>query len=147
MELDNRRNDLEQSQQQIIEIFSSQFSILDNFTNIYLDHDGKNKVSSAVLKELEKCIAGFSSQAKIDELIAAVNSSMNNIVDRLSLQVQSLSKNEINQFLYLCAQFSPRVISLFMNDKLENIYNKKSRLKRKIINSNAPDAKQFLRFF
>ena len=147
MELDNRRNDLEQSQQQITEIFSSQFSILDNFTNIYLDHDGKNKVSSAVLKELEKCIAGFSSQQRLDELNYAVNSSMNNIVDRLSLQVQSLSKNEINLFLYLCAQFSPRVISLFMNDKLENIYNKKSRLKRKIINSNAPDAKQFLRFF
>lgn len=147
MELDNRRNDLEQSQQQIIEIFSSQFSILDNFTNIYLDHDGKNKVSSAVLKELEKCIAGFSSQAKIDELIAAVNSSMDNIVERLSEQVPSVNKNEINLFLYLCAQFSPRVISLFMNDKLENIYNKKSRLKRKIINSNAPDAKQFLRFF
>lgn len=147
MELDNRRNDLEQSQQQIIEIFSSQFSILDNFTNIYLDHDGKNKVSSAVLKELEKCIAGFSSQQRLDELNDAVNSSMNKIVDRLSLQVPSVNKNEINLFLYLCAQFSPRVISLFMNDKLENIYNKKSRLKRKIINSNAPDAKQFLRFF
>ena len=142
-----QKNDLIDARQQIFNIFSNQFTILDELVNTYLDFEGSSKSSSAVLRELEKCIAGFSSQQRLDELNDAVNSSMNNIVERLSEQVPSVNKNEINLFLYLCAQFSPRVISLFMNDKLENIYNKKSRLKKKIINSNAPDAAQFLRFF
>lgn len=145
--INNQKREIETTQQQIAKVFSGQFALLDELLNTYLDHEGSNKVSAAVLKEVEKRIAGFSTQKKLDELKKVVNENMNNIADRLQQQFPTINTNELNLFLYLCAQFSPRVIALFMTDKLENIYNKKSRLKRKIQNSNATDKEEFLRLF
>ena len=145
--INNQKREIETTQQQIAKVFSGQFALLDELLNTYLDHEGSNKVSAAVLKEGEKRIAGFSTQKKLDELKKVVNENMNNIADRLQQQFPTINTNELNLFLYLCAQFSPRVIALFMSDKLENIYNKKSRLKRKIQNSNATDKEEFLNYF
>ena len=145
--INNQKREIETTQQQIAKVFSGQFALLDELLNTYLDHEGSNKVSAAVLKEVEKRIAGFSTQKKLDELKKVVNENMNNIADRLQQQFPTINTNELNLFLYLCAQFSPRVIALFMSDKLENIYNKKSRLKRKIQNSNATDKEEFLNYF
>lgn len=145
--INNQGEELKETRQQIAKVFSSQFALLDELLNTYLDHEGSNRVSAAVLKEVEKRIAGFRNQKKLDELKKVVNENMNNIADRLQQQITTINNNELILFLYLCAQFSPRVITLFMSDKLENIYNKKSRLKRKIQNSNATDKEEFLRLF
>lgn len=145
--INNQKREIETTQQQIAKVFSGQFALLDELLNTYLDHEGSNRVSAAVLKEVEKRIAGFRNQKKLDELKKVVNENMNNIADRLLQQITTINNNELILFLYLCAQFSPRVITLFMSDKLENIYNKKSRLKRKIQNSNATDKEEFLRLF
>ena len=145
--INNQKREIETTQQQIAKVFSGQFALLDELLNTYLDHEGSNKVSAAVLKEIEERIAGFRNQKKLNELKKVVNENMNNIADRLQQQFPTINTNELNLFLYLCAQFSPRVIALFMSDKLENIYNKKSRLKRKIQNSNATDKEEFLNYF
>ena len=145
--INNQGKELKEAQQQIAKVFSGQFALLDELLNTYLDHEGSSRNSTVILKEVEKRIAGFRNQKKLDELKKVVNENMNNIVDRLQQQFPTINTNELNLFLYLCAQFSPRVIALFMTDKLENIYNKKSRLKRKIQNSDAQDKADFLQFF
>ena len=145
--INNQKREIETTQQQIAKVFSGQFALLDELLNTYLDHEGSSRNSTVILKEVEKSIASFKTQKKLDELTTIINKNMNNIIDRLKTQIPSINRNELNLFLYLCAQFSPRVIALFMTDKLENIYNKKSRLKRKIQNSDAQDKADFLQFF
>ncbi len=145
--INSQKKEIETAQQQIAKVFSGQFALLDELLNTYLDHEGSSRNSTAILKEVEKSIASFSTQKKLNELKMVINENMNNIVDRLQQQFPTINTNELNLFLYLCAQFSPRVIALFMMDKLENIYNRKSRLKRKIQNSDAQDKDAFLRFF
>jgi len=52
---------------------------------------------------------------------------------------------DIYQFAtYLFAGFSLRAISIIMNEKIENIYNKKSRLKNRVQNSDSPRREEYL---
>ena len=48
--------------------------------------------------------------------------------------------------IYMVLRCILLLILLFMKEKLENIYNKKSRLKSKIQRSNAADVKDFLEY-
>lgn len=47
-------------------------------------------------------------------------------------------------FEYIAVGFSPIAICVLMNEKIENIYNKKSRLKSKIQNSLSPRKSEIL---
>ena len=134
-------------QQRVKHLFGEQFGVLDQLVNTYLDHEGSNRNATAVLKELELAIASFSSPKKIKELEAVINDNFNNIIHRLRNQIPIVTDTEVRLFLYLSSRFSSRAIALFMGEKIENIYNKKSRLKKKIINSEAVDKEEFLGFF
>ena len=53
--------------------------------------------------------------------------------------------SDIYQFaIYQFSGFSSRAISIFMNEKIENIYNKKSRLKNRIQKSDVPRKEEYL---
>ena len=134
-------------QQRVKHLFGEQFGVLDQLVNTYLDHEGSNRNATAVLKELELAIASFSSPKKIKELEAVINDNFNNIIHRLRNQIPIVTDTEVRLFLYLSSRFSSRAIALFMGEKIENIYNKKSRLKKKIMNSEAVDKEEFLDFF
>lgn len=131
-------------QQRIDRLFGEQFTTLEILVNTYLDHEGTDKSSTLILHKVEALIEEFRNPKKLKNLESIINESKHNIVARLREQIPSIKEADVQLFIYLCAGFSLRVIKLFMKEKLENIYNKKSRLKSKIQRSNAPDVKDFL---
>ena len=146
-QLMQQKEDLNIVQQRIKQLYGDQFEVLDQLINTYLDHEGSNRNATAVLRELESSISTFSSTKKVRDLQQIVDENFNNITLRLQSQIPGITDAEVRLFLYLGSHFSSRTIALFMGDKLENIYNKKSRLKKKIINSEAVDKTEFLEFF
>ena len=143
--MSRQRDELTSMQKRIDYLFGEQFATLDRLVNTYLDHEGSKRNSTAILHELEQQISEFSSAKKIRQLEQAINETKQQIVARLREQIPNIRETEIHLFLYLCAGFSLRTISLLMNDKLENIYNKKSRFKSKIQRFDTPDKEDFLR--
>ena len=137
--------DLTNIQQQVEHLFNKQFAMLDGLTNAYLDHKAIGcKSSTIILNKVEKIVYELSDPKKQSELEDIVNKSKHNIVTRIRHQIPNIKEREILVFLYCCAQMSARSIALFMNEKLANIYNIKSRFKGKIIHSQAPDKEEFL---
>lgn len=139
-----QRDDLTAMQQRIDRLFGEQFTTLEILVNTYLDHEGTDKSSMLILHKVEALIEEFRNPKKLKNLESIINESKHNIVSRLREQIPSIKEADVQLFIYLCAGFSLRAIKLFMKEKLENIYNKKSRLKSKIQRSNAADAEDFL---
>lgn len=137
--------DLTDIQQQVEHLFNKQFAMLDELTNTYLDHKANgSKSSTIILNKVEEIVFELSDPKKQSELEDIVNKSKHNIVTKIRHQIPNIKERDLLVFLYCCTQMSARSISLFMNEKLANIYNIKSRLKGKIINSQAPDKEEFI---
>ena len=141
-----QRDDLTAMQQRIDRLFGEQFTTLEILVNTYLDHEGTDKSSTLILHKVEALIEELRNPKKLKNLESIINESKHNIVARLREQIPSIKEADVQLFIYLCAGFSLRAIKLFMKEKLENIYNKKSRLKSKIQRSNAADVKDFLEY-
>lgn len=141
-----QRDDLTAMQQRIDRLFGEQFTTLEILVNTYLDHEGTDKSSTLILHKVEALIEELRNPKKLKKLESIINESKHNIVARLREQIPSIKEADVQLFIYLCAGFSLRAIKLFMKEKLENIYNKKSRLKSKIQRSNAADVKDFLEY-
>ena len=141
-----QRDDLTAMQQRIDRLFGEQFTTLEILINTYLDHEGTDKNSILILHKVEALIEELRNPKKLRHLENIINESRHNIVARLREQIPSIKETDVQLFIYLCAGFSLRAIKLFMKEKLENIYNKKSRLKSKIQRSNAANADDFLEY-
>lgn len=107
------------------------------------------------------------SKNKNEELIAEINdivkdftqkSSLNNIADYIDDNSDGLYSSFVNEFhdltednrrlfLYLMLGFSSRTISIILGLDISAIYNKKSRLKAKIVKSDSPSKNKYLEFF
>ena len=144
--VNRQRDDLTAMQQRIDRLFGEQFTTLEILVNTYLDHEGTDKSSTLILHKVEALIEELRSPKKLRNLENIINESKHNIVARLREQIPSIKEADAQLFIYLCAGFSLRAIKLFMKEKLENIYNKKSRLKSKIQRSDAADAEYFLEY-
>lgn len=74
-----------------------------------------------------------------------INTQMEYIL-HLKKDFPKLKEEDYRLFLYLMFGFSARSISLFMGEKIEVVYNRKSRLKSKIKNSNATLKNEYLEY-
>ena len=54
------------------------------------------------------------------------------------------SRSDVNLFMYIVLGFSARAISIFLNEKIDVVYNRKSRLKQKIQKSDVLNKECFL---
>lgn len=99
-------------------------------------------------RELEKHVQHLASDGTIiSELTQAVNLQENRIMDRLQEQVPDLSPDELAFCALLAAGLSTGSIRILTAESRSNIYTKKSRIKARILASDAADKEDFLRHF
>ena len=80
----------------------------------------------------------------LSELRTFANKFTHQLITDLECQIPDLKEGEIKLFLYRVLGFSPAAISLFLGEKIELIYTRKSRLKAKIMSSSATRKNEFL---
>lgn len=79
----------------------------------------------------------------ISELTEAVNANMGGILNRICKELPELSDNDVLLMTYLYAGFSAKAVCLMMDLKLKNFYNRRTRLKDKILASDAQNKEWF----
>lgn len=100
-------------------------------------------VRLSLYNDIEKQILDLRNQKSIEELEEIVNKYLDNILVRLREQLPELGKKDIVFLTYLYSGFSPRAICVFTDIKIKNFYNKRSRLRDRILASGAPDREFF----
>lgn len=130
----------------VSQLFREKFEFIDSLGCTYYERQNTPNEQIAIYNEVKKAILnlGADKQTKA-ELERIVNLCNDDILKKIRSQIPEIKAADYDLFCYLCAGFSYRVISIFMQMKIENIYNRKSRLKTLIGNSAAASKELFLR--
>ena len=97
-----------------------------------------------VVRNIEKELKKVVSPQGVAETVRAVDTHMGGIVSRLMEQCPFLKENDINFLGLIYAGFSVRAVCMFTGMEYQHFYVKKSRLMKRIQNSDAPDRELFV---
>ena len=127
------------------QLFREKFEFIDSLGGTYYERQNTPNEQIAIYNEVKRAIQnlGADKQTK-SELERIVNLCNDDILKKIRLQIPEIKTVDYDLFCYLCAGFSYRAISIFMQMKIENVYNRKSRLKVQISNSTAASKELFL---
>lgn len=131
--------------QLVRQLFRERFEFIDNLGCTYYERQNTPNEQIAIYNEVKRAIQnlGTDKQTK-SELERIVNLCNENILEKIRAQIPEIKDVDYDLFCYLCAGFSYRAICIFMQMKIENVYNRKSRLKILIGNSAAASKELFL---
>lgn len=140
--LENRNTEMSRLVRQL---FRDKFSLIDKLGCTYYERQNTPTEQTAIYHDVKSEILnwGIDKHTKI-ELERIVDLCLDGIMQKIRSQIPDMKAADYDLFCYLCAGFSYRAISIFMQTKVENIYNRKSRLKAQISNSQATNKDLFL---
>lgn len=125
-------------------LYGSRLDTLNMLCNEYFEKSESDKLKLTLYNEVEKHILALRDTKSIAELEGIVNTFLDNILIRIREQLPELNKNDRIFLTYLYAGFSPRAVCIFTNIKIKNFYNRRSRLKDRILASDAQDKEYFV---
>ncbi len=131
--------------EQLRELFKERFALVDELCSTYYERHTTKSEQIAIFNKVKGIIESFatdkSTKKQLEDLVNLYNE---NVIEKLKTQIPDTTDSEIELFCFLFAGFSPCTISIFINDRIQNVYTRKSRLKKKIAKSNVPDKERFL---
>lgn len=124
------RNAGEQRRSALGRLFRSSFESIEMAANLLLDGAAMSKVTKELTARVELC----RTPEFMSRLEQAVNECYNDAITRMRSEL-NLSEADVSTALYCASGLSPRVVCLLLNCTASALYNKKYRLKRKILNA------------
>lgn len=123
----------------VTNLYGSRLDTLNMLCNEYFEKRDSDRLKLSLYNEVEKHILALRDPRSLTELEALVNTYLDDILVRLRQQIPTISANDLKFLIYLYAGFSPRAVCVFTDIKIKNFYNRRSRLRDRIIASDAPD--------
>jgi len=137
----DRNRELEEK---VDQLYGNRLDTLNMLCNEYFEKNDSEMVKLTLFNEVEKHILALRDTKSIAELEKIVDRYLDNILSRLKVQMPELNRKDLVFITYLYAGFSPRAVCIFTDIKIKNFYNRRSRLKERILASEAPDREFFV---
>ena len=116
---------------------------LDRLCEQYYIYEGTENLQPKILKEVSSIVSGLRSDEKVRrELERSVNSSCENVMDRLRSAFPKWKEEDYLLYLFTVAGFSSTTISTLLSQDKPYVYNRLYRLKERLKAS--PDSDFFL---
>lgn len=144
MLISERTNRNKELKAKVDALYGSRLDTLNLLCNEYFEKNDSEKVRLTLYNEVEKHILSLRDSENISELEEIVNTYLDDIIVKVREQLPELNRNDVVFLTYLYAGFSPRAICIFTDIKIKNFYNRRSRLKERILASDAQDREFFV---
>lgn len=132
----------------IEQLFSSHFETFNRLSDAYYECQGlsdeKLKIHNEVMSIISDIASDPSTIKKMEEFI---NRYKDGMMVKFHQSFPNCNRLEVNLFMYIVLGFSSRAICVFLNEKIDVVYNRKSRLKQKIQKSSVLGKDDFLEVF
>ena len=126
-------------------IHASRLHHLDELCSEYYIYGQTTYKYRRIFKPAEDLVKSLSDNQEYRIIESTVNQFKQDIMSKVRTELHDLKEEDFRLLCYLYAGFSSNTISLLMNyKKVDTVYSRKSRLKRKIENSESPMKKFFL---
>lgn len=120
------------------ELFKEQWATLNMLCNQFFELNTDGIKKEILLKSIEKEIENLKTPKNIAKIEASVNRYHDNIIEKIRCECSFLKESDIVFLTLIIAGFSPRAICLFTDIKYKQYYQKRSRIRQRIQNSDAP---------
>lgn len=137
---DELRSERINSQSQITRLFRESFESLEANANLLIDSRLSKNKSEMIIRQFEETVMKCRSDQFLSKLKNALNSTHNGIIDSLIRDLPSINQSELTVALYCAAGLSARVICLLLDCTSASLYNRKYRLRRRIMSAELSDA-------
>ncbi len=143
--LSRRLEQQDHAQARMKGLIASRFDIVDRLGKTLYERENTVSGQAAMTREVKQLIEGFAENGDmLQELEQIVDMAHDEVMQKLRRNYPKMKEADIRLLCYIFGGFSPQVISLFMEESVANVYARKSRLKMRIKNSDAPDRELFL---
>lgn len=135
------------ARQSIQRILSSKFDILDQLCVTYYETQGKTYEKKRIYEKVIELIDGIRNDSDIARnLENTVNESMDRLIQRFRDDFPALKESDVQLFTLYVLGFSPRAISIMQGISINNVYTRKSNLKKSIEKSMVKNDEEYLSF-
>lgn len=125
-------------------LFKEHYESVEMAANLLLDTSMSKNSDKRITEELSRKVSKCRDPKFLSTLESTVNEFRNGAIDRLRKQIAGISDQEMTIILYSAAGLSSRVICLLTDQSASALYNKKYRIKKKILASDAADREEFV---
>ena len=125
-------------------LFKEKWSALDMLFSQYFSKRDSGLNDMDFFSNMEKEIKRIASKKGLSEIVDAVDMYMGGVITRLREQCSFLSEQDINFLALIYAGFSVRSVCMFTGMRYQHFYVKKSRLVKRIQDSDALDRQLFI---
>ena len=125
-------------------LYGARMDTLNLLCNKYFEISDSEKLKISFYDEIEHHILSLKDNKSVAELENIVNEYLDDILIRIKEQIPDLPEKDLVFLTYLYAGFSLRAVCVFTDIKIKNFYNRRSRLKERILGSDAPDKDEFV---
>lgn len=125
-------------------MIKDRYSVIDQLASTYYERQGMDE-QKAIYNKVRNLLDSYASDEKgKQEIEQIVNLCYDNVMQKVREELPTLKDWERDLLCYVYAGFSLRVISVFTGDSINYAAVKKSRLKTKIAESDAPSKDFFI---
>lgn len=125
-------------------ILTDRFALIEKLCNSYYECKGTSSEKTKLYNKVIELISDLKNNGVIANSIESIiNACYNNIIDDLRNNYDKFTENEIRLYIFIISKFSIRAISAIMDMSVEAVYNRKTRLKKKI-SSICTDADRYI---
>ncbi len=112
---------------------NSRFAVIDELCQTYYESQGTKTERKAIVDNVKKHIAELQHDAGLFvEMERNVNECHNNFLNQIRQAIPAIKPEEYRLVVYLASRLSNRTIALLLNESVDVVYKRKSRLKAKI---------------
>ncbi len=129
------------------DLFNERFSIFNSLCDQYFDIGNSDKHKIQLYYQAEREIKRTCEKHDFIKLENIVNKCRDNILVKYKQQFPLTTDNDYMLLALIYSGLHPRAICILTDTKLKTFYTRRSRLKHRIENSNAPDKMLFLNEF
>lgn len=120
-------------QGRLADSLTSRFNIIDGLCETYYESQGTKTERKAILEKVKDNIASLRSDAGLfAEMEDAVNACRGGMLTRLRQSWPDMKPDDYKLYVYLASGLSNRTIALLLDESIDVVYKRKSRLKSRV---------------
>ncbi len=143
-ELDDKSRQVMKNTVIVEKLFRDKWTTLNMLCNEYFERGDNEKTRASILNDIEEELKKFRNPKNLKQIEMAVDDYLGGIMSLLRAECSFLKEEDFIFLSLVFAGFSVRAVCLFTDIKYKLFYLKKSRLIKRIDDSNAPHRTLFL---
>ncbi|MDE7125757.1 MAG: hypothetical protein K2O12_04685 [Muribaculaceae bacterium] len=130
-QIDASRGDIGRLESKLHKLLDNRFALIDSLCQTYYETQGTKAERKAIIDKVKSEIESVRSDS-LAQMEQAVNDCRDNILVKVKAIYSDMKNEEYQLMVYLASGLSSRTISLLLNESVDVVYKRKSRLKSRL---------------